>query len=69
MVGDHDLGIKPQRRHETTGLAAELAGQVRERSRQIQILISARQSASALLLQIRQHIMHLAHGSPLEMSG
>jgi len=41
-----------------------LAGQVRERSRQLQILISSRQPAYDLLLQIRKRIMQLARGGP-----
>ena len=41
-----------------------LAGQVRERSRQLQILISPRQPAYALLLQIRERIAQLARGEP-----
>ena len=48
-----------------------LAGQVRERSRQLQILISPRQPAYALLLQIRERIAQLARGEPPapEMAG
>ncbi len=48
-----------------------LAGQVRERSRQIQILISSRQPAYALLQQIRKRIKFLARGGPPipEMTG
>ena len=41
-----------------------LAGQVRERSRQLQILISPKQPTSALLQQIRERIMFLARGGP-----
>lgn len=41
-----------------------LAGQVRERSRQLQILISPKQPAYALLLQIRGCILSLARGGP-----
>jgi len=41
-----------------------LAGQVRERSRQLQILISPRQPAYALLLQIRERIQVLAREGP-----
>ena len=41
-----------------------LAGQVQERSRQIQILISPKQAAYALLLQVRERIMYLARGVP-----
>lgn len=48
-----------------------LAGQVRSRSRQLQILISPRQPAYALLLQIRERIAQLARGEPPapEMAG
>ena len=48
-----------------------LAGQVRSRSRQLQILISPRQPAYDLLLQIRKRIMQLARGGPpvTEMAG
>jgi len=48
-----------------------LAGQVRERSRQLQILISPKQPAYALLQQIRERIMFLARGGPpaIEMGG
>lgn len=41
-----------------------LAGQVRTRSRQLQILISPRQPAYALLLQIRERIAQLAAKGP-----
>ncbi|NOQ51034.1 MAG: IS1380 family transposase [Desulfuromonadaceae bacterium] len=41
-----------------------LAGQVRERSRQLQILISPRQPAYALLLQIRERIAQIAAKGP-----
>ena len=41
-----------------------LAGQVRERSRQLQILVSSRHPAYALLLQVRERIMYLARGVP-----
>ena len=41
-----------------------LAGQVRERSRQLQIHLSPRQLAYALLLQIRERIQVLARGGP-----
>lgn len=41
-----------------------LAGQVRERSRQLQILISPRQPAYALLLEIRERIQVLAREGP-----
>jgi hypothetical protein len=41
-----------------------LAGQVRERSRQLQILVSAKQPAYALLLQMRERILTLARGGP-----
>ncbi|MCK4691795.1 MAG: IS1380 family transposase [Desulfuromonadales bacterium] len=41
-----------------------LAGQVRARSRQLQILISPRQPAYALLLQIRERIAQLAAKGP-----
>jgi hypothetical protein len=41
-----------------------LAGQVRERSRQLQILLSAGQPAYALLLQMRERILALARGGP-----
>jgi hypothetical protein len=48
-----------------------LAGQVRERSRQLQILISPKQPAYALLQQIRERILILARGGPpaTEMAG
>ncbi|MCF6180106.1 MAG: IS1380 family transposase [Geopsychrobacter sp.] len=48
-----------------------LAGQVRERSRQLQILISPKQPAYALLLQIRERILQLARERPsvAEMAG
>ena len=42
-----------------------LAGQVRERSRQLQILISPKQPAYALLQQILECILILARGGPL----
>jgi len=45
-----------------------LAGQVRERSRQLQILISPRQPAYALLLQMRNRIAQLARGEPQIMA-
>lgn len=41
-----------------------LAGQVRERSRQLQILISPKQPAYVLLLQMRERILVLARGGP-----
>jgi len=41
-----------------------LAGQVRKRSRQLQILISPKQPAYSLLLQIRKRIAQLARGGP-----
>ena len=41
-----------------------IAGQIRERSRQIQILISPRHAAYALLLQARERIMSLAREGP-----
>jgi len=41
-----------------------LAGHVRQRSRQLQILISPRQPAYALLLEIRERILTLARGGP-----
>lgn len=44
-----------------------LAGQVRARSRQLQILISPKQPSYALLLQIRERIAHLARGGPPTM--
>ena len=48
-----------------------LAGQVRERSRQLQILLSPKQPAYDLLRQIRARIMFLARGGPpaTRMSG
>ena len=48
-----------------------LAGQVRERSRQLQILISPKQPAYALLQQIRERITFLVRGGPpvAEMAG
>jgi hypothetical protein len=47
-----------------------LAGQVRERSRQLQILISPKQPAYALLLQMRERILTLAReGPPLTEMG
>ena len=48
-----------------------LAGQVRERSRQLQILISPKQPAYALLQQIRERIKFLVRGGPpvAEMTG
>lgn len=42
-----------------------LAGQVRERSRQIEILLSPRQPALSLLRQVRERIAQLARGVPL----
>ena len=42
-----------------------LAGQVRNRSRQLQLLLSPKQPAYALLLQIRERIAQLARGKPL----
>lgn len=41
-----------------------LAGQVRERSRQLQIFISPKQPAYTLLQQIRERIMFFARGGP-----
>lgn len=41
-----------------------LAGQVRTRSRQLQLLLSPKQPAYALLLQIRERIAQLARGKP-----
>lgn len=41
-----------------------LAGQVRERSRQLQILISPKQPSYVLLLQMRERIQALARGGP-----
>jgi hypothetical protein len=41
-----------------------LAGQVQKRSRQLKILISPKQPAYALLLQIRECILQLARGGP-----
>lgn len=41
-----------------------LAGQVRERSRQLEVLLSHRQPALALLRQVRERIAHLARGAP-----
>ncbi|MDT8444829.1 MAG: hypothetical protein RQ722_11070, partial [Desulfuromonadales bacterium] len=41
-----------------------LAGQVRTRSRQLQILLSPKQPTYALLLQIRERIVQLARGGP-----
>ena len=41
-----------------------LAGQVRERSRQLEILLSPRQPAMALLRQVRERIAQLARGTP-----
>lgn len=41
-----------------------LAGQVRERSRQLEILLSPRQPALALLRQVRERIVRLARGAP-----
>jgi len=41
-----------------------IAGQVRERSRQLQILLSHGQPAHALLLQVRERIMCLSRGEP-----
>jgi hypothetical protein len=41
-----------------------LAGQVRERSRQLEILLSPRQPALALLRQMRTRIAQLARGAP-----
>jgi len=43
-----------------------LAGQVRERSRQVQILLSPKQGSFDLLLKIRQRIAQLAREGPLE---
>ncbi len=45
-----------------------LAGQVRKRSRQLQILLSPRHSALPLLLQIRTRIAQLARGAPVTQS-
>lgn len=42
-----------------------LAGQVRERSRQLEILLSPRQPAISLLRQVRERIAQLARGAPL----
>lgn len=42
-----------------------LAGQVRERSRQLEILLSQRQPAISLLRQVRERIAQLARGVPL----
>lgn len=42
-----------------------LAGQVRQRSRQLQILLSPRQPTLTLLLKIRERIAQLARGAPL----
>jgi hypothetical protein len=42
-----------------------LAGQVRERSRQLEILLSPRQPAISLLRQVRERIAQLARGGPL----
>jgi hypothetical protein len=41
-----------------------VAGQVRERSRQLEILLSPGQSALALLKQVRERIAQLARGAP-----
>jgi hypothetical protein len=41
-----------------------LAGEVRHRSRQLEILLSPRQSALALLKQVRERIAQLARGAP-----
>jgi|JTFP01.1.fsa_nt_gb hypothetical protein len=41
-----------------------LAGQVRQRSRQLQILLSPRHPALPLLLQVRERIAQLARGAP-----
>jgi len=45
-----------------------LAGQVRVRSRQLQILLSPRQPAYGLLLQVRERILALARGGPPAMT-
>ena len=45
-----------------------LAGQVRTRSRQVQILLSSKQPAYTLLLQIRERIVQLARGGPPTMT-
>lgn len=45
-----------------------LAGQVRERSRQLEILLSPRQPALALLRQIRERIAQLARGAPIALA-
>lgn len=45
-----------------------LAGQVRQRSRQLQILLSSRQSALTLLVQIRERIAQLARGTPCSVT-
>jgi hypothetical protein len=45
-----------------------LAGQVRQRSRQLQILLSKRQPALTLLLQMRERIAQLARGTPCEVT-
>ncbi|MDY0270778.1 IS1380 family transposase [Trichloromonas sp.] len=42
-----------------------LAGQVRERSRQLEVLLSPRQPALPLLRQMREKIVDLARGEPL----
>ena len=41
-----------------------LAGQVRERSRQFYVLVSPKQLALSLLLQVRERIIDLARGAP-----
>jgi hypothetical protein len=41
-----------------------LAGQIRERSRQLHILVSPKQPALTLLLQVRERIIDLARGAP-----
>ena len=45
-----------------------LAGQVRERSRQLEILLSPRQPALALLRQVRERIAQLARGALPELT-
>ncbi len=42
-----------------------VAGEVRQRSRQLHILLSPRQPALALLQQVRERIARLARGAPL----
>lgn len=45
-----------------------LAGQVRQRSRQLQILLSSSQSTLKFLVQIRERIAQLARGAPYDVT-